>query len=45
MSFWLSSAALVPGGQILPEQAMVEMATAVEVDEWLESNHGCNILL
>lgn len=34
---------LVLRRQILPEQAMIEVSTAVKVDEWLKSDLRCNI--
>jgi hypothetical protein len=41
----LSTAAILAGGQILPEERVVDVTAAVEVDQWLQGHLGSDILL
>jgi hypothetical protein len=45
LAAWLSTTTVFARCQVLPEQAVVDMATAVEVDQWLQGSSGLNILL
>jgi hypothetical protein len=43
-SLWLTTTTLVLWRKVLPEQRMVQMSTAMEIDDRLQSNSSRNIL-
>lgn len=42
---WLTTSSVLAGCQVLPEQCVVNVSTAVEVNQWLQRNCRGNILL